>query len=440
MDKIREKAAKILCAVFEEDAYANIALTEELRRSPNMTSLDRRFLTELTYGAVKAKGTLDFMLTQYANRPLKKIPPMVRGILRLGIYQIFFMDKIPPSAAVNEAVQLTKKYAHPGTVKFVNAVLRAALREPEKAWDFPKDDDAMFLGLKFFHPSWLVRLWIDSFGLDNTLRLLEFDNEDPPLTMRTNTLKISRESLMEKLVAAGVECAASKITDEGVILSRHGDLNKLNLLTEGFMQAQDESSMLVGKVLNPKRGDFVIDAGAAPGGKTTHIAALMENQGRVLACDIHEHRVRLIADNAQRLGASSVEPTLVDARRLGELYPQQADCVLADVPCSGLGVLRRRADARWKKNADDLQKFPSLQSMILEGAAAAVKPKGTLVYSTCTVNNAENIDVVQTFLRRHEDFRLDDAGQFVARQTADKVLKLFPPDTDGFFIARMVRE
>jgi len=440
MDRAREIAAKVLQAVHEQGAYANVALVQELRKN-RLPDVDRRFVTELVYGAVKAGDTLDWILCRYASRPLKKIPSMVREILRLGIYQIFFMDKVPPSAACNESVELAKKYSHGGTAKFVNAVLRTAAREPQRA-EFPEGRDGACLALSSCHPLWLVKRWIHAFGYEEAKALCAFDNSQPPLSLRANTLKTSRDGLMEKLRAEGVEVLPSSWAPEGVLCRSHGSLDDLAALRQGFCQAQDESSMLVAHVLAPRPGEFIIDACSAPGGKAAHMAAIMENRGRILACDIYGHKLRRIEENASRLGIRILGTRLMDARELGNEYAGKADRVLVDAPCSGLGVLRRRPDARWRKEPGLLEELPILQLAILEGAAEALKPGGVLVYSTCTIGAEENQQVVERFLETHREFRLENAGALLpAGKRPEKMLQLYPQrdGTDGFFIACMSR-
>jgi len=443
MDKARETAAKVLLAVHEQGAYANVALVQALRRSA-LKEVDRRFVTELAYGAVKAGDTLDWILGRYMSRPLKKCPPMVREILRLGIYQIFYMDKVPASAACNEAVELTKKYSHAGTVKFVNGVLRAAVRDPERA-RFPDEEmePAEHLALSACHPLWMVERWIRSFGYEEAKDLCAFDNGQPVLSLRTNTLKIHREDLMEKLRGEGAEVVPSQWTPEGVLCLSHGSLDDLGVLQEGFCQVQDESSMLVAHVLGAKAGEFVIDVCSAPGGKATHMGALMEDRGRILACDIYEHKLRRIEENAARLGLHILETKLLDGRRIGEVYRGQADRVLVDAPCSGLGVLRRKPDARWKKDPKILRELPELQRALLESASMALKPGGVLVYSTCTITPEENRQVAEAFLDAHRDFCLEDTGSFLpSGRPGEKMVQLYPQrdGTDGFFIVRMRRK
>ena len=444
MDKARETAMKVLQEVHEKGAYANVALAKALRRT-ELADQDRRFVTELVYGAVKAGDTLDWILRRYINRPLSKIPPIIRDILRLGLYQIFYLDKVPPSAACNTAVDLAKKYGHKGVAGFVNAVLRTAIREPEKA-AFPqgKGHAVEELALKSQHPLWLVKHWVKNFGFGDTVKLCDFDNESAMLCLRANTLRVSREELLQELEACGAEAEASVWTMEGVLVKSHGALDALVPLQEGRAQVQDESSMLVAHVVAPEPGEFILDCCSAPGGKTTHMAALMKNKGRIVAGDIYEHKLKRIEENADRLGIGIIETMLLDAREAGEKFAGQADRVLVDAPCSGLGVLRRKPDARWHKQQEDLNSLPGLQLEILKSAARAVKPGGVLVYSTCTIERAENQAVVEAFLAGTSEFYLEKTGGFLPCQgfhSEEEMVQLYPQrdGTDGFFIARMKR-
>ena len=439
----REIALKILNAVYINDAYANVALAKELRRA-DLSEQDRRFVTEIVYGTVKAGDTIDWMLRQYINRPLSKIPPVICNVLRQGLYQIFFMDKVPASAACNQAVELAKKYGHAGTVKFVNAVLRSAVREPERA-KFPEGQGnaTKNLALAYQHPEWLVKRWIKEFGYEAAVRLCEFDNTNPTLSLRTNTLKISREDLLVKMAEEGSVVQASEWTPEGILCTAHASLDSLVSLQAGLCQVQDESSMLVAHVLDPKPGEFIIDTCSAPGGKTTHIAALMKNTGYIVAGDIYEHKLQRIEENAARLGINIIHPELIDAVTIGEVYPEKADRVLVDAPCSGLGVLRRKPDARWKNKAELLKTLPILQTAILSSASKAVKPGGILVYSTCTIAREENQAVVEAFLQNHPEYILEETGSYLPLQKREgAMVQLLPhlDGTDGFFIARMKRK
>lgn len=439
IDRVRELAMQVLQRVHVEDAYANVALAETLREV-QLPERDRRFLTELVYGVTKAGASLDYMIGCYVA-DIRKAQPAIRELLRLGLYQIFCMDRVPPSAACNTAVELAKKHGRRGADSFVNGVLRAALREPERA-AFPDGRDARSLALRTWHPQWMVERWIRTYGYERTEELCRCNNTSAPLSVRVNTLRTNRDALMVQLAAAGAQAQPSAWAPDGIVLTAHGALDELAPLREGLAQVQDESSMLVAHVLAPEPGMTVIDACAAPGGKTTHIAQRMENRGRILALDIYEEKIRRIERNAKRLGISMIEAAMRDAREIGAAYAEQADRVLVDAPCSGLGVLRRKPDARWKKSVRDAKTLPSLQRDILASAARAVKHGGILVYSTCTMEECENAAVVRAFLEAHADFALEETGAFLPMQkTAERMVQIMPETDgpDGFFIARMRR-
>ncbi len=437
----RELALKVINEIISKNAYANLALVKEMNRH-HLEDQDRRFLTELVYGTIKTGETLDWMLTHYVDRPLAKIPPVILNILRLGMYQLFFLSKVPASAACNQAVDLAKKYGHGGTVKFVNAVLRSAARSPEKIiYPDRQKLPAAYLSLRYYHPEWIVRRWIERIGIDSCEKLCQANNMTPPLSIRTNTLKIDRGTLLQRLASEGVVCEPSKWTPEGIICRKYPSMNRLASLKEGFFQVQDESSMMVAHVLDPQPGEFIIDACGAPGGKSTHIAALMKNTGKVLSLDIHEHKSALTRQNAERLGITIVEAKTMDAEKLDTLFFDQADKILVDAPCSGLGVLRRKPDSRWRKTPQMFLDLPRLQSSILNSAANCVKPGGVLVYSTCTTEPEENQDVVRRFLAEHPDYKLQTTGQFLPVKRSETLVQLWPhiDDIDGFFIARMIK-
>ena len=439
IDRVRELAMHVLQKVHVEGAYANVALAQTLYEAA-LSERDRRFLTELVYGVTKAGESLDYMIGRYVA-DIRKAQPAVRELLRLGFYQIFFMDRVPPSAACNTAVELAKKHGRRSADSFVNGVLRAALREPERA-AFSSGRDAHALALRTWHPVWMVERWIRAYGYERTEALCLCNNTSAPLSVRVNTQRTERPALMEQLAKAGAEVRASTWVPEGIILHTHRALDELPPLHEGLAQVQDESSMLVAHVLGAEPGMMVIDACAAPGGKTTHIAQRMENRGRILAFDIYEEKIRRIERNAQRLGLTIVEPRVLDARVIGAHYAGQADRVLVDAPCSGLGVLRRKPDARWKKSASDRKTLPPLQREILARAAQAVKRGGILVYSTCTMEECENAAIVEDFLRTHADFALEQTGAFLpAHKTTEPMVQIMPETDgpDGFFIVRMRR-
>ena len=428
MDKVRLTATKIIYNVAKNVAYSNVELAQILRQE-KFSDLDRKFCTELVYGTIKAGKSLDWKISRYLKYPLSKVDAKVLAVLRAGFYQIFFMDRVPNSAAVNESVELSKQFCGQWASKFINAVLRSAVREPHKS-DFPTDNDVNSLALRSFHPVWLVKFFIEEFGLDAAIKILQFDNTDPPLCLRVNFLKTTREDVLNALKTFGINAEPSTFAPEGIICKGHGSLDKFKMLRAGLCQVQDESSMTAARLLNPAAGEFVRDCCAAPGGKATHLAELMQNRGRIIAADIHEHKIKHIRQNAERLGIKIIEPLLIDAKKIGEKFPEQADKVLVDAPCSGLGVLRRKADLRWKKNLAEISELPTLQGKILSGAAKALKRGGTLLYSTCTIARRENQDVVEKFLAANENFELAEMQTLLPHVT----------NTDGFFSAKLIRK
>lgn len=425
-------ALDVVSKVWDEGAYANLALSSELAKH-DMPPIERHFATELSYGAVKAGNVLDMILQKFITRPFKKIPPRILNILRLGVYQIYFLDRIPDSAACNEAVKLSRKYAHEGTVKFVNAVLRNAVRF--KADPGINSDKKLEQAIKLQHPSWLIKLWQKQIGSESTQELCMFNNKNAPVCLRTNLLKTTPEELSDILHEEGVSVERSKWAKEGLVLKSAISIAASESFKRGLFQVQDESSMLVAHYLDAQEGQFVIDVCAAPGGKTTHIAESMSNKGAVLAADIYEHKLDLINYNAKRLGIDIIKTVSYDAAFRNAEWIGKADRVLADVPCSGLGVLRRRPDLRWRRMEKDTKIFPDLQLAILKNAAIYLKKGGRLVYSTCTTMREENQGVIENFLIENKDFAIKPLSHPRTGEIKD-CLQLWPQidGTDGFFI------
>lgn len=427
MVNVRLEAVRLVQRVFQEGAYTNILLNQYFH-GRELEDLDRRFLTELVYGTVKAKGTLDWYLEQVIDRPLGKVEPLVLADLRVGMFQILYMDKVPEAAAVHEAVEVAKAVANPGVGQFVNGVLRSFLRKRETI-NLP-DKEAERLGIEFWHPKELVKKWLKYYGREATEKLCAFNNAPAPLCIRVNTLKCTREELAEELKGLDVEFTLSKLAADGIVCSRIPSMSVLQKKLAGKFYVQDESSMLVAALLAPHSGDRVLDLCAAPGGKTTHLAQLMQNKGEVVACDVHPHKLPLIETNARSLGIDIIKTELNDATKLREDFLGGFDKVLVDAPCSGMGVLRRRAEARWCKKREDLKVFPPLQLSILANAAQYVKSGGVLVYSTCTIEQSENHYVVAKFLEEQPQFHLELEKQLLPQ--VDGV--------DGFYMARLIKD
>ncbi|TYO97374.1 16S rRNA (cytosine(967)-C(5))-methyltransferase RsmB [Desulfallas thermosapovorans] len=441
----REAALKVLLAVDEREAYANLALGSVLdKTSPG--KLDRAFITELVYGTLRTQNTLDWALGHFLRRPLAGLSTVVRNILRLGAYQVMFMDRVPDSAAVNESVILARRYGHEGIVKFINGVLRNLVRGKERLnYPDPGKDPVQYIALRHSHPAWLVRKWLDDFGFEETEALCVANNQPAPNTVRVNTLKTSATELMERLKTLGVEAQRGRYAADCLHLHGFVSLGSLAPFQEGQLQAQDESSILVGQALRPLPGARVLDVASAPGGKATHLAQLMQNRGEIKALDVHRHKIKLIEENCRRLGVQIVQPVLADARQIPEEYRGWADYVLVDAPCSGLGVLRRRPDARWRKDEEQINSLTELQAQILESAAAALKPGGVLVYSTCTITREENLEQVERFLLKHPGYRPESLVEFLpasldhGKTMSRGYLQILPHvhGLDGFFMARL---
>lgn len=440
----RELALKILFQVNEEGAYANLALDKALFSCKDLDPRDRGLITEIVYGSVKYRGKLDYVLNQFAKTKVKKMDHWTRNNLRMALYQIMFLDKVPDSAAVDESVKLAKKYGR--SDKFVNAVLRNYLRGKDTMqWPDKTKQPVEYLCVEYSFPQWMVERFVRQYGMGDTEKLLQYYNQPAPLWIRTNTLKISREALKTQLEQEGIVVSESRYTPEGLQIHSAVNLHQLKAFQQGLFTVQDESSMLVALAAEPDKDMRILDVCSAPGGKSTHMAQLMKNTGSIYACDIHKHRLELIEENCKRLGITNIKTVEQDGTVLTRRWQEPFDVIVCDVPCSGLGVLGRRADARWSKESEDIAGLCGIQKRILEEAAQLVVPGGTLIYSTCTITPEENQDMVEQFLARHPEYEADDTitdcWLNMDKETNGYVQFLpFADDMDGFFIARMVRK
>lgn len=444
----RDIALELLSDIEQNEAFSNIALNRALERY-QPEKQDRGFITELFYGTLRTLNTIDWILGNYLKKPLNGLPVMIRNILRMGVYQIYYMDKVPDSAACNESAALARKYGHEGTVKLVNGVLRNVARNREKL-QFPDiaNDPVTGIALKYSHPEWLVKRWVEEFGVKETEAFCRANNEIPPNSIRTNTLMTNRPELKQTLANEGINSVEGRFAPETLVIDGFKSVGSIAAHKSGLFMVQDESSTLVGHALSPSAGSFVIDACSAPGGKSTHMAQLMRNTGHIVSADIHSHKMDLIKENAERLRIDIIETVVLDAVELDKQYEGKADFVLVDAPCSGLGVLRRRPEIRWRKTADQINELSQLQLNILGSAAKCLKPGGIIVYSTCTVTQEENINVINRFLEKHPDFELETLADKLPKEllnisgteSLSKGFVQFLPHihgTDGFFIARL---
>jgi 16S rRNA (cytosine967-C5)-methyltransferase len=362
----------------------------------------------------------------------------------MGLFQILYLDRVPKSAAVDESVKLAKKYGHAGTAGLVNAVLRNAKREElMQAIESLGEERIADISAKYSHPPWLVELVVEEWGREGALEILRRNNAIPPLTARVNTLRTTRERLLQELKSDGVRANSLAQAEEGIELQDVPGPSSLDAFKRGLLYFQDAASMLAARCLAVEPGQKVLDVCAGPGGKATHLAALMENSGKIYALDFYDHRVALIEENAGRLGANIIEARKQDATGDLAAYHGGMDRVIADVPCSGIGVIRRRLDLKWRLKPERIDELARLQSEILEKAAQCVRPGGILLYCTCTMTRKENDETVRAFLGGHSEFKLDPRLPNCVEKylTKEGWVRIMPGDEnmDGFFIARFKR-
>ncbi len=427
-----------------QDSYVNLYLRSRLGEAEDLSPRQRAVVTELTNGTLRWRLYLDWALNQFLNRPLEKLPLLARNILRLGAYQILFMDSVPDPIACDGAVHLAKALTHPGLVALTNAVLRRLAENKDNIpLPDPDSEPVKYLAVKYSHPEWLVEKWLRDWGREETEALLKADNEPPHLVLRVNTLKTSVEEVLQMLKEIGCVAEPCPFAPEGVAVKGGEREAALELVRRGLAFAQDEAAIIVSHIVNPQPGERVLDDCAAPGGKTTHLAALMQNQGEILAMDVHEKRLKLVEEACRRMGVTIVNPVAADGRAAWKFIGGEVDKVLLDVPCSGTGTLRRKPDARWRKTPELIEEMALLQYELLRGVAPLVKVGGIVVYSTCSLEVEEDEEVVRRFLERHPEFEPEDARQYLPRpiphcEAEFGAVRLFPHrhGTDGAFIAR----
>ena len=430
MSNAREIAMKVIYDVEFNGAYSNMALKKALKT--DMPKQDKAFISNLVYGVTDRKLTLDYVIGKFSKIKLKKISKYILIILRMGIYQIMFMDKVPISAAVNESVKLARRYGHGASAGFVNGLLRNVSKTEI---EYPSDKTE-YLSVKYSFPMWLCEKWIDEFGYDFTEKLIESFGMEKRLNIRPNRLKITADELCKKFNDNGINAEVC----DGYIVSDGFDISADSLYNDGYYTIQDSAAMQTAKVLAPCEGDTVIDMCAAPGGKTCTIAAGMAQSGMVYAFDLAAHRVKLIQDNVKRLGLQNVTASQGDAAEFREEYAG-ADRVLCDVPCSGIGVLRHKPEVK-EKSPEDLAQLPQLQLAILENGARYVKPDGILQYSTCTILKEENENVAKAFLQKHPEFVPEPVYPELGGALAQPMVTILPEmfGSDGFFVAKFRRK
>ncbi|PSB21632.1 16S rRNA (cytosine(967)-C(5))-methyltransferase [Phormidesmis priestleyi ULC007] len=442
MTQTSRQLAFLALRLIKKGAFADVAVDKVLHQT-ELSAVDRRLLTELVYGCVRRQRTLDTLIDQLATK--KDQPPDLRIILHLGLYQLRYLNQIPASAAVNTTVELAKQNGFSGLTGFVNGLLRQYLRASEASDPLKLPDDPIErLGVLHSFPDWIVQVWLDQFGLAETEKLCESMNQPPHIDLRVNTLRSSLSEVEAAMQSAGIPVERVPHLPQALRLPQgSGAIQNLPGFQEGWWIVQDSSAQLVGYLVDPQPGEVIADACAAPGGKTMHLAELMHDHGTVWACDRTPSRLKRLQQNVDRLGLKSIQICIGDSRDLPQLVGQ-CDRVLIDAPCSGLGTLNRHADARWRQNPETVQELSQLQREILNHTASWVKPKGSLVYATCTLHPVENESVIQNFLSQHSDWRIErpesDAtiAPFLQPEGWAKVLP-HQQVMDGFFMIRLKR-
>ncbi len=424
----REIALKALYSIEKSGAYTNAALKEALSKE-ELSLPDKGLVTELIYGIVSNKSAIDYIIMQFSKVKIKKMTPWVLGILRMGIYQIYYMDKIPHSAACNEAVTLAKKYSHGAGAGFVNGVLRSAARACAD-FKFPVSGDAVRdLSLEYSYPEWITESLIAEYGMEKCLELYKENRKAHNTAIRVNTLKINKSELIEVLEKEGLECKLVNDLDNALIVCGKLNIEKSDAYKKGFYSLQNLSSQKAVEVLAPTSGKCVIDMCAAPGGKSCAIAEKMKNDGKVYSFDIFPHKVELINRASARLGIEIIDTKVMDTAEYCSGLADFADFVLADVPCSGLGVIHKKPDIKWTRTPQDIDGLCRIQTNILKNAARYVKSGGVLVYSTCTILPEENRLRIREFVNENKNFEIVYEEQILTSSMGES----------GFYICKMMK-
>ena len=428
IDKAREIALKTLYKIDKEQAYSNIVLNDEIKQNRNkINDKDIGLISEIVYGVTTWKLTIDEIIKKYSKIRLKKISPWILNILRMGTYQIIFLDKIPKSAAVNESVNLAKRYGHASSSNFTNAILRKIEKEDYEEF-FQIKDDVERISKTTSMPVWIIEELMKNNTIEEVEEICKNLNLRPEIIIRINKLKTTKEEIMRKLEEANIEYREIPDMEDFLVLNKIKNIENSSLFKEGLFTVQDASAGLTAIVLNPQEDENVLDACSAPGGKTTYIAELMHNKGKIEAWDIHEHRTKLVEKNAERLGIKIINTDVKNSAEYEEKYKEKFDRILLDVPCMGIGVIKRKPDIKWQRKKEDIEKISQLQSKILETCSKYLKRGGYLVYSTCSILKGENEDIVNDFIKNNSDFEIVKNGLFNIKPDKEK---------DGFFICKL---
>ncbi|MFQ5455436.1 MAG: 16S rRNA (cytosine(967)-C(5))-methyltransferase RsmB [Nitrospirota bacterium] len=416
----RKIALDILCRIDTKGRFADI-LFDEISERKELTGQSNAFIRELVYGILRIRGNIDWRIEKLSQRNIKRLSPKVRNILRLGIYQLLFMNNVPPFAAVNETVNLTIPYGGKRLRNFVNALLRKVAEEQgDIRYQEITSEPSEYISVKYSHPEWMVKRWIKIFGTDKTISLCKDNNTIPPITLRTNTILTNRERLVNNIKDEVNDLYYCNISPVGLIIKPDLSIKDITSYKKGWFYVQDEGSQLVSFILDPQPGEKILDICAAPGGKTTQIAELMKNQGEIIAADINQNRISTLRENIKRLKIDIIRICQGDAAssditgvRNPDIGEKRFDRILVDAPCSGLGILRRHPEGKWQKKEPIIKRYKDIQYKILNRAASLLKSGGIIVYSTCTIEREENEDQIERFLTEHPEFNIEEVRQFL---------------------------
>ena len=428
---VRELVLDILIEVNEKEQYSHLVIRDVLNKYQYLEKQERSFLTRLAEGTIEHMLEMDFIINSFSKVKVKKMKPLIRNLLRMSVYQLKYMDSIPDAAVCNEAVKLAKKRGFGQLRGFVNGVLRNIARDMENL-QYPdkKREPVTYLEVTYSIPAWMASQWIDSYGMEKAESICASFLVQRPITIRTNMLRITPQELVERLQGEGVIVHPVEHLDYAFEIEGFDYLNGLDSFNEGLFYVQDISSMMVAEAAAPKKDDYVIDVCAAPGGKASHLAEKLAGTGMVDARDLTEYKISLIEENIERHGLSNMKAVQMDATVLDEDSVEKADVLICDLPCSGLGVLGKKTDIRYKMNAEKQESLVQLQRDILDTVHTYVKRGGTLVYSTCTIHTNENEGNVSWFLEKYPEFELEFKEQMLPGETYH----------DGFFIAKLKRK
>ncbi len=437
----REYVTDLLTMIEKEEGYAQLVLKRELKE---VGQEDKGFVTEVVYGTLKYLIKIDFIIDKFSKVPVRKMKPLIRNLMRMSVYQMIGMDKVPISAIVNEAVKITKKRKFVNLSGFVNGVLREIYRNLETI-KYPNisKNPQYGLSINYSIPEWMIEEWLQVYSVEETEKICDALNERAEVCARYNSLKVTSDEFKTSVKQEGMSVKEGVFLDEAYYLKGTGDIQNSPSFKKGEWTVQDESAMLVAHVVGPTSGETVLDMCSAPGGKSIHMAELMQNKGEIVSCDVHPHKLEIIQKQADRMGVTIINPKLNDGTVYNEEFNEKFDKVLLDAPCSGLGIMKRKPDIRGKKNKEDIDSIVKIQRDIVKEAVKYVKPGGKLVYSTCTISKRENEDMVSYIKElgmKSQSFK-EILSDELKTSEKDGSLQILPymGGTDGFFIASFIK-